>query len=169
MVRLAGPHELATELGDSAAICGGGSMDVTPEPNEPPAQRASPVWLALSLFLGWGVGAAGFALVIQRLGGAIFSDWFAMPPTWLAIGSGFFVGLLAVQITVAGCRERRVPWTTLVGSLLGMGLAAVLGYLLANAIGARPMQGEARYALYFGMAGALAGALVGGRIAKDSK
>jgi hypothetical protein len=115
------------------------------------------------------VGAASFALVIESLGGATFSDWFAMPPIWLAIISGFLVGLLAVQITAAGCRERQVPWTTLAGSFFGMVLAAVLGYVLANAIGARARQGEARYGLYIGMAGALAGAHFAGRIAKDRK
>jgi hypothetical protein len=122
----------------------------------------------LALFIGWGVGAGGFARFIELLGGATFSDWFAMTPIWLAIISGFLVGLLAVQITAAGCRERQVPWIVLGGSLFGMVLAAALGYVLANAIGARARRGEARYAVYIGMAGALAGAHFAGRIAKDS-
>src|SRR5271166_185468 len=53
----------ATEVLRAAANCVRGSMGTPPEPNEPPAQRASAVWLLLSLFIGWGVGAAGFALI----------------------------------------------------------------------------------------------------------
>jgi hypothetical protein len=125
----------------------------SPEPSKKPGQRGSPVWLLLSLFIGWGAGAAGFALIIQPILGSIFYP--LMPSILAALVSGFFVGLIAAQITGAGTRQHQVPWSTLAGSLLGMVLGVVLGYVLAFAFG--PPYMLAMHAVYFGMAGALAG------------
>ena len=74
-------------------------MDTTPAWNDPPSNRTSAVWPLLALCLGWGAGAAAFALVIQPLGGPLFSQHFALPPIGVAVLSGFLVGLVAAQIT----------------------------------------------------------------------
>jgi hypothetical protein len=105
------------------------------------------------------VGAAGFALVIHPI-------WFPPsafspePPIGQAVLSGFFVGLIAAQITEVGCRKRHIPFAALVGSLLGLIVGAVLGYVLAEAIGAVALNGRSRFALFIGLAGALAGGLL---------
>jgi hypothetical protein len=110
----------------------------------------------LALLAGWGVGAAGYALVVQPVWGDHLSDFFALPPVGMALSSGFFVGLIAVQITQAARRSRRVPWGALAGSLLGLVAAAVLGFVLAS-----PLMKDV-YTLFLGLAGALFGGLIAG-------
>jgi hypothetical protein len=105
------------------------------------------------------VGTAGFALVIHPIWFAP-SAFFPEQPLWLAVLSGFFVGLIAAQLTEVGCRKRHIPWIALVGSLLGLLVGAVLGSVLAEEIGAVAMRGMSRFAVFIGLAGALAGGLL---------
>jgi hypothetical protein len=109
------------------------------------------------------VGAVCFALLIRPTWGDLFSHFFALPPMWVAILFGFFVGLIAAQITEAGRHRRQAPWGTLAGTLLGMALGAVLGYRLAYILGSPWMGGLSAVGV------GLAGALLGGRVAKGGK
>src|SRR5262249_23685208 len=91
-------------------IARGIRLEPTPESNLPSARSVSPIWPVLSLLIGWGVGAAGLAIGIDS---GFLPTAHPIEVVELTVGVviyGFFVGLIAGQITQAAIRKRGVPW-----------------------------------------------------------
>ena len=130
-------------------------MESIQQTNGSRPDAVSSKWPLLCLFLGWGIGAVGFAVGVQ-------SGFLPTAPgaglTELLVGAlvyGLCLGMTAGQVARAAVRERKTPWLVLVGTLLGMSAGVALGYTIVE---------EFFGVVWTGLGGALAGGFVGTKV-----